>query len=190
MKRDSWFSTLILGAILFSLFSTKPLSSFAEGSLIDRADTVATGETLPDTLKPYSENNVGKDRMPSFRGGGPKRFMRWVADHLEYPDDARIRRVEGVVEVSFVVGRDGTIAEQDISIIRSPDPALSLAVFNLLRNSPQWEPAVQDGVYVRVKYTIPVTFRLPRERVSISTPFPGYGTTPIPGQGNHRIDRF
>ncbi len=88
------------------------------------------------------------------------------------------------------MGRDGTIAEQDISIIRSPDPALSLAVFNLLRNSPQWEPAVQDGVYVRVKYTIPVTFRLPRERVSISIPFPGYGTTPIPGQGNHRIDRF
>lgn len=97
------------------------------------------------------------EKMPSFPGGNGA-LMNWLASNISYPAVAAENGIEGRVIVSFVVERDGSIT--DVHTVRSVDPSLDREAESVVGRMPRWTPGFQDGEAVRVKYNVPVTFRL------------------------------
>lgn len=95
--------------------------------------------------------------MPEYPGG-MQELMTFLQENIKYPQSAQERKVEGRVIVQFVVEKDGTPAE--FKVVRSIDPALDEEALRVLKAMPKWKPGMQKGQPVRVKYTIPVSFKL------------------------------
>jgi TonB family protein len=98
-----------------------------------------------------------KEMLPKFPGG-EKAFGQFISSNLKYPNEARMYGISGQVILSFVVQKDGSLTE--IKVIKSPHYTLEEEALRVLRRSPKWEPGIQNGVPVRVQYTIPLSFRL------------------------------
>lgn len=96
--------------------------------------------------------------MPSFEGGGLNAFRTWVMRNLRYPQYEYERGVSGVVRVSFVVGKDGPV--QDMEVLSSPSKGLSKEVLRVIKSAPKWKPATIDGNAVRMKYVLPIAFKI------------------------------
>ena len=77
---------------------------------------------------------------------------------MKYPADAEKKKVEGRVLVTFVVEPDGSIS--DITVVRKVFPSLDAEAVRVIAGMPRWKPGMQSGKVVRVKYTVPMTFRL------------------------------
>ncbi|WP_288332052.1 energy transducer TonB [uncultured Alistipes sp.] len=99
------------------------------------------------------------EKMPEFKGGDLNTFRSWVMWNVKYPSELYREGVGGRVVVTFVIERDGALSS--VKVIRSPHPQLTDAVVQVLEKSPRWEPGTEDGIAVRVKYTLPVDFRIP-----------------------------
>ena len=97
------------------------------------------------------------EEMPSFPGGNGA-LMSYLASNIKYPVVAQENGVQGRVIVSFVVERDGSIS--DVRVARSVDPSLDREAQRVVKSMPKWKPGKQNGSAVRVKYTVPVVFRL------------------------------
>lgn len=97
------------------------------------------------------------EQMPSFPGGSSK-LMTYLSQNIKYPVVAEEHGIQGRVVVQFVVERDGSIS--DVKIVNSADPLLNSEAVRVIKSMPKWTPGKQDGQPVRVKYTIPVTFKL------------------------------
>jgi protein TonB len=90
--------------------------------------------------------------------GGDAECMKWLHDHIKYPQICIEQNVQGRVQVSFVVNRDGSIV--DVKILRSPDPNLSKEAERVVKLMPKWKPARQNNKTVRSRFNLPVNFRL------------------------------
>ena len=97
------------------------------------------------------------EEMPSFPGGLTALFQ-FLSQSIKYPVVAEENGVQGRVLVTFVVERDGSIT--DVKVVKSIDPSLDAEAKRVIRSMPRWKPGKQNGSAVRVKYTVPVTFRL------------------------------
>ena len=97
------------------------------------------------------------EQMPSFPGGNSA-LMQYLSSNIKYPVVAEENGVQGRVVCTFVVERDGSIT--DVRVIRSVDPSLDKEAVRVVKSMPKWIPGKQNGSAVRVKYTVPVTFRL------------------------------
>ena len=144
------------------LMSTKT----AIGALDVKGNDDANGEVLkikeavaqPEP-KPEVENKVFDvvEQMPSFPGG-PQALMEYLSNNVKYPVVAQENGVQGRVVVSFAVERDGSIT--DVKVVRSVDPSLDKEAARVVKSMPRWIPGKQNGQAVRVKYKLPVAFRL------------------------------
>ena len=116
-------------------------------------DVILESDLGPD------EDNVYTlvDREPEFPGGtmGLLEFMRTT---IKYPAEARKDTIQGRVLVSFIVNKDGSIVKPEV--VKSAHPLLDEEALRMVNEMPAWKPGEQNGVPVRVKYTIPVNFRL------------------------------
>lgn len=101
------------------------------------------------------------ETMPLFEGGDLGKFRQWLQTQVRYPAEALKKQIEGRVVCSFVVERDGSVS--NIMALQSPDRLLTDEVRRVLANSPRWTPGMQKGKTVRVKYIVPVDFRLPEK---------------------------
>lgn len=97
------------------------------------------------------------EQMPSFPGG-PSALMEYLHDHVKYPVVAQENGVQGRVVVSFIVEKDGSIT--DVRVVRSVDPSLDREAARVVSSMPRWTPGKQNGSAVRVKYNVPVMFKL------------------------------
>ena len=97
------------------------------------------------------------EQMPSFPGGDAE-LMKYLSTHIKYPVVAEENGIQGRVIATFVVERDGSIS--DVKVIKSVDPSLDKEAIRVLKSMPKWIPGKQNGSAVRVKYTVPVTFKL------------------------------
>ena len=97
------------------------------------------------------------EQMPSFPGG-PSALMQYLSSNIKYPVVAEENGVQGRVVCTFVVEKDGSIT--DVSVVKSVDPSLDKEAVRVVKSMPKWIPGKQNGSAVRVKYTVPVTFRL------------------------------
>lgn len=97
------------------------------------------------------------EQMPSFPGG-PSALMQYLNSNIKYPVVAEENGVQGRVVCTFVVEKDGSIT--DVRVVKSVDPSLDKEAARVVKGMPKWIPGKQNGSAVRVKYTVPVTFRL------------------------------
>ena len=97
------------------------------------------------------------EEMPEFPGGMGE-CLKFLGKNIKYPVEAQKAGVQGKVIVQFVVEKDGNIANP--KVVRSIDPDLDGEAIRVISIMPKWKPGMQKGQPVRVKYTVPVTFRL------------------------------
>lgn len=112
-------------------------------------------------LKKYSDESGDVfdvvENMPSFPGNQTA-MMKYIADNLRYPAKAEDAGIQGRVIVSMIIEKDGSISNP--SIMRSVNPDLDAEAIRIISNMPKWNPGTQRGEKVRVRYTVPVMFRL------------------------------
>ena len=98
------------------------------------------------------------EKMPEFPGG-VQALSRYIAENIKYPAIAQENGIQGKAMCQFVVEKDGSISE--VEIVRSAgDKSLDKEALRLIKMMPKWNPGRQKGSPVRVKYTIPVDFKL------------------------------
>ena len=95
--------------------------------------------------------------MPSFPGGQGA-LIQYLNSHVQSPVVAQANGIQGRVTISFVVERDGSIT--DVKVARSVDPSLDKEAARVVSSMPRWTPGKQNGSAVRVKFNVPVVFRL------------------------------
>ena len=109
-------------------------------------------QTEPDD-KPFDV----VEQMPEFPGGTPE-LMKYVSTNVKYPKEASKDGVQGRVVVQFVVEKDGSISE--VEVVKKVNEHLDAEAVRVVNAMPKWKPGKQKGENVRVKYTLPISFRL------------------------------
>ena len=95
------------------------------------------------------------EKMPSFPGGS-EALKEYLKKNTRYPNpDACI---QGRVVVVFVVDEKGNLS--DVKVARSVEPSLDVEAVRVVKSMPRWNPGIEKGKAVKVRYTLPVTFRL------------------------------
>ncbi len=97
------------------------------------------------------------EQMPEYPGGMQAMF-KYMADNMKYPADAEKQKVEGRVLVQFIVETDGSVSNTEV--LTRVFPSLDAEAVRVINKMPKWIPGKQNGKVVRVKYVIPVNFRL------------------------------
>ncbi|MDE5906292.1 MAG: energy transducer TonB, partial [Alistipes sp.] len=98
------------------------------------------------------------ETMPSFQGGDLNTFRTWVQQNVKFPQIALENGISGRVVLTFVIEKDGRLT--NIQVLQTPDRSLSEEAIRVLNKSPKWSPGKQRNQVVRVKYTLPVDFRM------------------------------
>jgi protein TonB len=108
-------------------------------------------KTVPDT--PFDV----VEQMPEFPGG-QEAMMKYLSESVKYPKEASKDGIQGRVVVQFVVEKDGSISE--VEVIKKVNEHLDAEAVRVVNAMPKWKPGKQKGENVRVKYTLPISFRL------------------------------
>lgn len=103
------------------------------------------------------------ENMPRFPNGGMSALMQYLNENIRYPEAAIKAGVQGRVTLQFIVDKDGSI--DDVKTLRGVDPYLDAEAIRVIKMMPRWEPGTHKGKPVKVKYTVPVMFRIPSEPV-------------------------
>lgn len=129
----------------------------AGGTVLKAVEDIATPE--PPKQQEAEQNKVFDvvEQQPSYPGGMGA-LNQWLASNIKYPAMAAENGIEGRVVVQFVVERDGSVS--GVHVVRGVDPSLDKEATRVVSQMPKWIPGKQNGSAVRVKYTVPVTFRL------------------------------
>lgn len=129
------------------------------------------GESYPTTLgmiqKRKTKESKGKftelvpfdevEQMPSFPGGVYS-LVEYLSNNIHYPEECVKQKIEGRVLIDFVIEKDGSMTS--IEVKNPVHPLLDQEALRVIRKMPRWFPATAKNVTVRVKYTVPITFRL------------------------------
>ena len=116
-------------------------------------------EASTQTEAKVDENGIHQvcEEMPEFPGG-MRECMNWLGKNVNYPATAQEKGIQGRVIIQFVVERDGSITEP--KVVRGVDPDLDKEALRVVSAMPNWKPGKHKGEVVRVKYTLPVMYRL------------------------------
>lgn len=167
---ESVIYTYILQANKVGTFVIPPATITANGSLITSNSvqikvqfappTVASENVRDDKEENVANNSIYEtvEQMPEYPNGGTAGLMNFISKNLKYPTICQESGVQGRVVVSFVVNKDGSTT--DFRIIRSVDKYLDKEALRVLNGMPKWKPGKQKGVPVRVRYTVPINFKL------------------------------
>ena len=112
---------------------------------------------LSSSKSPGSDAFDVVEEMPVYPGGMPA-MMDFFYKNMKYPKEAFDAKQEGRVIAQFVVEKDGSIT--DAHIVKSVSPALDAEALRIVNAMPNWTPGRQNGKPVRVKYTVPISFKL------------------------------
>ena len=127
----------------------------AGGTVLKAVEDIAT----PEPPKQEEQNKVFDvvEQQPQYPGGMGA-LNQWLGSNIKYTVMAAENGIEGRVVVQFVVERDGSVS--GVHVVRGVDPSLDKEATRVVSAMPKWIPGKQNGSAVRVKYTVPVTFRL------------------------------
>jgi protein TonB len=141
-----------------SAIGTKNIEGPDEGPpSIDEPGLGLLIETPPAVVEEAPLEMFDVQKPPSFPGGEAA-LMRFLAENIKYPDMAREAGIQGVVVVSFVVGKDGNI--NDISLLKEVGGGCSKEALRVVKTMPRWSPGEAQGHAVKVRFTLPVRFAL------------------------------
>ena len=148
-------------ARLLKLFALVPIVGAALALQAETVnDYVYNEPQTPQKEKVVKKNsNVFEvvEQMPQFPGGASE-LMKYLSQTVKYPAAAEKAGIQGRVIATFVVEADGSIS--DAKVIRKVNDDLDAEALRVIRSMPKWTPGMQSGKPVRVKYTIPITFKL------------------------------
>lgn len=121
-----------------------------------------TNIVVPKTEKEIVEDNepvfVVVETMPVFPGGAAA-MMKFISENIQYPETAKENGIQGRAICQCVINKDGSIT--DVVVTRSTgDTSLDEEAIRVIESMPKWTPGMQRGQAVRVKYTLPINFRL------------------------------
>ena len=138
-----------------TLYSVDPFtlstSKFNLKILTTEDNPVQIMEKDPDTVYQIVE------KMPQYRGG-EEAMMKYVADNIKYPQEAKDKNISGRVFVSFVIEKDGSVNE--VKVLRGIGGGCDEEAVRVIKAMPKWKPGMQKGKPVRVNYQIPINFKL------------------------------
>jgi TonB family protein len=142
LKEGNWKTSIKNDSLVLT-------ETYAKGKFISGIATMANGES-------YTYNKT--ELLPQFKGG-MQAFYSFLNKTLRYPTEAYRNKIQGRVLLSFVIEADGSLNNITQSG-KSPDPLLTAEAIRVMKLSPKWEPGIQYGRAVRVKYTVPIMFNL------------------------------
>ncbi len=130
---------------------------------VEIMDVEATQETIIEEVVPVEEEPAEPDfftiveDMPSFPGGDAA-LLKYIAENVEYPAIAKENGITGVVYVSYIVDKDGSV--KDVKVVRGADPFLDKEAVRVVKTLKGYKPGKQRGKPVPVQFTIPIRFQL------------------------------
>ena len=129
-----------------------------EGGEVLKVEKAEIEQPKPEPKK-EEDNKVFDvvEQQPAFPGGQGA-LLSWLSQNIHYPAVAEENGIQGRVVVSFVVEKDGSIS--NVQVVRGVDPSLDKEAARVVKSMPKWTPGKQNGQAVRVKYNVPVTFKL------------------------------
>ena len=95
--------------------------------------------------------------MPEFPGG-EQAMMKFVAENVQYPEEAKEKEISGRVLVGFIVEKDGSIA--DVKVVKGIGGGCDEEAVRVVKAMPKWKPGMDKGKPVRVHYMLPLIFKL------------------------------
>lgn len=109
--------------------------------------------------KKVADNKIydAPEVMPEYPGG-MQAMMSFIGENVKYPEDAMEKNISGKVFVSFVVEKDGSVSEA--KVVKGVCESIDNEALRVVNAMPKWTPGKMDGKNVRVKYTLPFTFKL------------------------------
>lgn len=131
------------------MISTEDQENYVDLTAVD----VIMVEPEPEDDVPFM---VVED-MPEFPGGTAA-LMEYLRKNIRYPSICRENNIQGKVIISFIVNKNGKIVEPEV--VKTVNPSLDKEALRVISTMPDWKPGMQRGKPVRVKYTVPVNFRL------------------------------
>lgn len=134
--------------------------------IVNTEDDANTGVEIKEYVAEVVEEVVEEEaipfqlveKQPSFQGGGPNEFTKWVNQRLVYPEIAKENGVQGRVTLQFTVEKDGRVT--NVKVLRGVDSSLDKEAVRVVSSSPKWTPGRQRDRAVKVTYTFPVIFQL------------------------------
>ncbi len=153
----------------FLLLSASLLAIPAFCQIIDDKDVVDTlicPEPEIGCMLPATEFEIALDgedfiiiidEQPEFPGG-TSALLEYFRNSIEYPQDALKDSIEGRVIVNFIVEEDGSITNP--KVIKSISPSVDAEALRIVSQMPKWKPAKQKGKSIRIRYTVPIAFRI------------------------------
>lgn len=132
-------------------FDVKGNTDDADAQVLKAVEEVAQPEPKPAEDKIFDV----VEQQPTFKEGDVR---AWLARNMQYPPVAAENGIQGRVVVGFVVERDGSISH--VQVLRGVDPSLDKEAVRVVKSMPKWNPGMQNGSPVRVKYNVPVQFKL------------------------------
>lgn len=131
---------------------------------------VLFSQSISDSISNKSDTSQTLDfpeKKASFKGG-ESAFYKYISNNVKYPKDAIKNKIEGKIVVQFTVNKDGRII--DVSTLgKTLGYGLEEEAIRVIKNMPKWEPAVQKGKNVAMRFQIPINFSLPEDEI---TPVP------------------
>ena len=123
------------------------------------AETTTPTEVKPEVSLPANNDSIYNivEENAQFPGGDAAMY-KWIANHLQYPEECRDKSIQGRVIVQFVVNKDGSIS--DIKVLKSPHSLLSKEAIRVVNAMPFWKPAKVKGEVVRSSFRLPINFKL------------------------------
>lgn len=121
-------------------------------------------EEMTQAIQPVAiDENADKvklrvvEELPQFPGG-PVELMKWLTRNLVYPPQAKSRKIEGEVMVSFIIAKDGTVVSPKVA--QSAHPLLDAEAMRVVRMMPKWKPGTEKGKPAKAMVAIPIVFKL------------------------------
>lgn len=154
--------------VLLGEIDASPVDDIAEkaektaGNITEKtADKVAETGTSTATEEKHDEIFGGAEPMPYFPGGEAE-LLRYIREHIIYPEEALKDSIEGRVVVRFVIDTLGHV--RDITVARGKHPALDREAIRVVSTLPEFVPGRHNGKKVDTWYTLPVKFKLPEQQ--------------------------
>jgi len=116
---------------------------------------VVEAPKAPVEDKTYEMFDIQKP--PSFPGG-EKELLKFLAENIKYPPLARENNIQGNVALTFVVNKNGSVS--DVSILRDIGGGCGKEAVRVVNSMPKWNPGEANGNPVKVRFTLPVRFKL------------------------------
>lgn len=159
--RTKYLIFLPLAAMLMLLNNVEAVARMAQ-KFIDKPEAVEQPSAPQDKQKTVFSV---VEEMPIYPGGNGE-LLKFLTQNIKYPPEAVAKKLEGRVIVVFIVNEDGSVS--DVDIARSVDPLLDAEAMRVVNSMPIWTPGKQKGINVAVKYTVPVTFNLGKEKDALT----------------------